>query len=316
MSTPPTTTALVQRPMAPQAVIPRTIEELMALADIFFKGGMCPKGCGRPEAVAAVIAFGLEVGMKPAAAVSSIHLTGGRGTIWGDMPMALVRASGLLEEIDESFEGDGDSRTAVCKVRRKGDQKVYVKRYSVAEARKAGLMMKGGKPGPWDTDTDQMLHFRARGRLFRDVFADVLNGLTVNETADDADQPATPVTPTTDIQVTTVFTDGVAKSTMTTTVDGVLMIDDGQLYKIRQKVPHWYTTKQIDTSDPEAAAVKWREFLTKAFGVDSATKLSHEQAAELLDHLIEIDPDPTMAAMFPSHDTPPAVTVQPATAAA
>jgi hypothetical protein len=39
----------------------------------------------------------------------------------GDGALALVRSSGLLEDIKEFWEGDGDARKGVCIVKRKGE---------------------------------------------------------------------------------------------------------------------------------------------------------------------------------------------------
>jgi len=273
--------------------VPQNVQELLALADLFFKAGMTPKNCNRPEAVAAVIAYGLEIGIKPAAAVNSIMVQNGRGTVWGDIPLALVRASGLLEEIEEFHDGEGEQRTAVCRVKRRGEPKFREGRYSVADARKAELFMKGGKAGPWDKDTDHMLKLRARGRLLRDVFTDVLNGLAIGE---DSEESTVTVAPTANVQVTRTETN--QPSANTPVVEGVPMIDDYTLQAIKELQPSWFKRHGIDANDT-TAIVKWRGMLKDRYGHESATKLTQAQAEELLGAMQTCAADPTMAAMFP-----------------
>ena len=292
------TTAIANRPtpILP-SIVPQNVSELLALADLFFKAGMVPKNCNRPEAVAAVIAFGLELGIKPAAAVCNIMVQNGRGTVWGDIPLALVRASGLLEHIDERHEGTGENRKAICTVKRRGESGFREGRYSVADARKAELFMKGGKSGPWDKDTDHMLKIRARGRLLRDVFTDVLNGLAIGEDIDEASEP-TQAKPTATVTVTR--TDVAPLTTGDETiaaVNGELMIDEYTLSAIKSYQDAWFKSKGIDQqNDPDAAVAAWVE-LIKTYGKTSAKQLTQEQGRDLLGILQETTPHPLMAAL-------------------
>jgi len=304
-TTQPTTTALAKRPLTPQAIVPQNVAELMALGDMFWKGGLCPKSVTRGEGAAAIIAFGLEIGIMPAAALSSIHLTGGKGTIWGQMPMALVRKSNLLESHKEWIEGDGEERCAVFQCKRVGEeQREY--RYSVSMARKAGAFNKGKTPMPWDWDTDNMLKFKARNRLLFDVFGDVLSGLVDRDEV----EPATEVTATADITQTHATTTPQTPTVTTTVqVDGIPMIDDYLLDKIRASMPLWFKAKNIDPDTDENAIAKWRSMLSTMYGVESATKLTQAQAENLLGALQECDTDPLMAVLSgknaESQTTPP-----------
>jgi hypothetical protein len=69
-----------------------------------------------------------------------------------------------------------------------------VGRFSVADAKRAGLW---GKSGPWTQYPRRMLQLRARGFALRDAFPDVLKGLVTAEEAQDypANEPAKPATP-------------------------------------------------------------------------------------------------------------------------
>lgn len=144
--------------------------------------------------VEVAIMHGIEVGLTPIAAIQSIAVINGMPTIWGDAMLALVRVSGLLEDISETYEGEGDDMTAICRAVRRGQVTEVIGRFSVAMAKKAGLW---GKQGPWTQYPARMLKLRARSWCLRDGFGDVLRGLYMAEEAMDMidvtpDEPAPP----------------------------------------------------------------------------------------------------------------------------
>ncbi|MDY3555324.1 recombinase RecT [Gemmata sp. JC717] len=174
---------------SPSSLPINSIADLQAIASILYRGGMTPPGIDSPEKAAAVILMGLEVGLPPTQAMGSIMLQNGRMTIWGDGALALVRASGLLESIDEWVDGEGEARTGHCKAKRKGEPERHYT-FSIAEANRAGLIErargKDGKGrGPWVAYPDRMLIARPRGFFLRDHFPDVLRGLITTEEAQD-----------------------------------------------------------------------------------------------------------------------------------
>ncbi|PYE89641.1 hypothetical protein C7477_103149 [Phyllobacterium leguminum] len=136
---------------------------------------------------------GMEVGLTPMAALQSIAVVNGRPTIWGDGAIGLVRGSGKLEWIKERIEGDGENMVAVCEVKRRAEPAQEPARFSVNDAKKAGLW---GKQGPWQQYPKRMLAMRARAFALRDGFADVLRGLGIAEEVQDI-QPIRDVTPPT-----------------------------------------------------------------------------------------------------------------------
>jgi hypothetical protein len=99
-------------------------------------------------------------------------------------------ASPVCEYVRESIEGDGESMVATCTAKRRGYETPTVARFTVADAKKAGLW---GKSGPWSQYPRRMLQLRARGFALRDAFPDVLKGLVTAEEAQD--YPTTPATP-------------------------------------------------------------------------------------------------------------------------
>jgi hypothetical protein len=293
-------------------VLPTNVSELRQLAEIFFLGKMCPQtSCGRPEAVAAIIAFGLSLGVHPAVAVNHIYLTpNGKATIWGDLPLALVRGSGLLEWITESLSGEGENLTATCTVKRRGDATSVTGKYSLGQARKAGLLNKAsnGKPMPWDFDTEHMLTLRARGRLLRYVFTDVLMGVAIVEDQDPDYSPAdAPISPASS-GVGSSDTTNTTATTSTVVVTGVTVdapVTEGsraveyatpqQLEKIKAGLPRWFVTHNWDTTTQREQSLNaLRDWLKTEYGVEKIGQLRVSQADALLARLV----DPMADALF------------------
>jgi hypothetical protein len=100
----------------------------------------------------------------------------GRPGVWGDGLIGLCRQSPLCEDIQETLEGEGDAREAVCVAKRRGSAPV-IGRFSVADAKRASLWGKD----IWSKYPDRMLRNRARGYALRDAFPDVLRGLKTGE---------------------------------------------------------------------------------------------------------------------------------------
>jgi hypothetical protein len=129
---------------------------------------------GKPESCMLAIQHGSEVGLSPMQSLQSIAVINGRPTIWGDAALALVQSSPVCEYVKEYVEGQGDNLTAVCEAKRRGYPAPTVSRFSMADAKRAGL---AGKTGPWSQYPERMLALRARGFALRNAFADALRGL-------------------------------------------------------------------------------------------------------------------------------------------
>ena len=164
------------------ALVPQDIDQAFRLATALAGAGdMVPKAYqGQPQMIMAAIARGMEVGLAPMQALSSIAVINGRATVWGDALPALVQSAG--HHIDVDYEGQGDSLTAVATLTRGDNGKVIRRTFSIADAKRAGLM---GKQGPWQAYPQRMIAHRARSWAIRDGAADALMGLQVAEEASD-----------------------------------------------------------------------------------------------------------------------------------
>lgn len=215
------------QPKAPVAIGKRGIEltsldELYRFAVYISKSGFAPKGMDAPEAIVVAIEMGLELGLTPMQSVQNIAVINGRPSVWGDVPLALARASGVMEIFEEYYEQDGkrldrapsvisDGTAAVCRLKRV-QQAPHSQSFSVADAKRAGQW---GKQGPWTQYPLRMLQMRARGFALRDQLGDFLKGLITREEAQDIPEDpvrrARNVTPQKDpvpeIQATTTTTE-------------------------------------------------------------------------------------------------------------
>lgn len=166
-----------------QGFAPTSITEAIKFSEMLAKSNMVPRAYqGKPEDILVCVQWGYEIGLAPMQALQNIAVINGKPSVYGDAAMALVLASPVCEGIEESIEDEGTPNpVAVCIARRKGRAPVE-SRFSVEDAKRAGLW---GKQGPWTAYPKRMLAMRARGFAIRDAFADVLKGLITAEEAQD-----------------------------------------------------------------------------------------------------------------------------------
>ncbi len=166
-----------------KGVILKTYDDLVKFSDAVFKSGLAPKSFTSPQAVMIALEMGLELGISPMMAIQNIAVINGIPSIYGDAMIGLVLSSPECEYVKEYFEGTpyNDDFTAVCKSKRRG-QDESIEKFSVADAKKAGLWT---KEGTWQKYPKRMLKFRARGFNLRDNFSHLLKGFkSVEEVSD------------------------------------------------------------------------------------------------------------------------------------
>jgi hypothetical protein len=116
-------------------------------------------------------------------AMQNTMVVNGRLSVWGDLLLAMVQRSPHYIRHEEFYEGkEGtDSYTAVSRFWRRGCEKPYEGRFSIAQAKTAHLWAKN----VWATYPERMLKMRARTFAARDGFSDALKGITSVEEAQD-----------------------------------------------------------------------------------------------------------------------------------
>lgn len=164
-----------------------TIGDAMKFGEMVANSDFAPKDFrGKPASCVLAIQAGAEIGLSPMQALQSIAVVNGRPAVFGDAALAVVKASLVCEYVTEAVDGDGEQMVATCTAKRRGYPSATVVKFSVADAKKAGLW---GKSGPWTQYPKRMLQMRARGFALRDAFPDVLKGLVTAEEAQDYPVP-------------------------------------------------------------------------------------------------------------------------------
>lgn len=160
--------------------LPRNVEEQLRLADAAIKSGLMPATLKTKEQVWLVMQRGAELGFKAYSSVDYLYPVNGRVRLTPAGAKALALQSGLLEDCNERFEGEGETRVAIVTVKRRGIPTPSVARFSYADAKRAGLVSKDN----WQKYLDRMLLARARGFAFMDAFGDLIGGMQVREVFD------------------------------------------------------------------------------------------------------------------------------------
>lgn len=164
-------------------LIPKNVKEAFELATILSKSSIVPQGfAGKPESVFICISFGMELGLPPLQALQNIYVVNNKPTIYGDAALALASEYPSVEMIDEDAPDVAMKNSCGrCAVKLKSGQ-VIERRFSVEDAKKAGLW---GKSGPWTQYTGRMLMLRARSWAIRDAVPGCLKGMQIREEVDD-----------------------------------------------------------------------------------------------------------------------------------
>lgn len=173
----------ILRPQVPVAfgVVLNGFDEAWRMASAIAKSDLAPKDFrDKPENCFIAMQMGAEVGLPPMAALQNIAVVNGRPSLWGDSALAIVMVHPAYESHREFFEGAGDSKIAVCQIKRRNHE-LHTVKFSVADAKKADLWGKD----IWKKYPDRMLQMRARGWALRDKFADAFRGLSIAEEAMD-----------------------------------------------------------------------------------------------------------------------------------
>jgi hypothetical protein len=173
-------TTLTTNVSSPPRIHPSDMDSMVRLASLFCKTAVAPAAYrNRPEDTLVALLFGNALGLAPPQSLVSIQVIQGRPSLTCDAMLAIVRSSPVFEDLIETVENPGtDKAVAICTAKRRGCSPVTY-RYGVADARRAGLWGKG----TWSAHPDRMLRLRARTFALRDLFADLLSGITSSEEA-------------------------------------------------------------------------------------------------------------------------------------
>lgn len=154
------------------ALVPTTIDEAARLAKIYARSNLIPKAfVGKEAEIFLGISYGMELGFAPLAALRAVTVIQGRTGLYADAMVALVLQSGKAEYF-RCAKSDAESATYVSRRRGGGEKTEVSKTFSVADAKKAGLLA-----GNYNKYPVHMLEARAKSWLARDLYPDVLHGI-------------------------------------------------------------------------------------------------------------------------------------------
>lgn len=169
-------------------VQPNNLAELKDFCIMLANSELVPRDYqGKPANVLVAIQMGAELGVAPLQALSNIAVINGRGSIWGDLMLALCMARPDYVDTVETY--DAATKTARCIAKRQGRaDKDWT--FSWAEAANVKQKTRDGVIALTDKDTyknypRRMLQQRARGFALRDQWTDVLKGVITREEAED-----------------------------------------------------------------------------------------------------------------------------------
>jgi hypothetical protein len=199
-------------------ILPRNIEEAQRMASGLIQAGVVPdafkfsqrqasdagdpslKGTVNAPLVLMGILKSMELGVAPQTGLAGLLPLNGRFSVWGDLAAALAHRHGLVADQTVAYVGPSFDENTLqlaewpneygCEVRywRTGHKQPYVGRFTVRDAKRAGLWNNSNKE-PWVKYPKRMLFNRARAFALRDGFADGLQGLSIAEEVMDHMEP-------------------------------------------------------------------------------------------------------------------------------
>lgn len=163
------------------SIKPQNFDEAMKICKLISESDFAPKDFkGKPGNVFAAACMGEGIGLSLMQSIQNIAVINGRPSVYGDIGVALLLANGCRIESSD-VEEIRKSGIARCKITRP-DGRMLERSFSVEDAKQANLL---GKPGPWTTNTQRQMAWRAFWFCARDVAADLLKGISGREEVED-----------------------------------------------------------------------------------------------------------------------------------
>jgi hypothetical protein len=142
---------------------------------------------GKPDAIAAAMLAGAEVGLKPMASLRMVAVIKGRPTLTAEAQRGLVVGAGHELWFEESTV-----TRAIAAGRRRGEDRIGRVTWTLDDAKRAGIAGQNN----WRSYPAEMLRARASAALARAMFADVTLGIpAVEELEGEPDNGTAPLAP-------------------------------------------------------------------------------------------------------------------------
>lgn len=168
---------------------PKDLDGMYRVIGTLFKGKAFPNWVKSPEQAFAVAQFLKNLGLEVMTGIQHVCEVNGRLCLWGEGPLAVVRASGKMKSIKEVFLDasykeislknknlDAEIFAAVCTMVRTDGERVE-RAFTVADAAKATQ----GVAAIWKGYKRIMFKRKARAECIKDLFGDVVLGAGIAE---------------------------------------------------------------------------------------------------------------------------------------
>lgn len=169
-----------------------TLEGNYRIAQYYHRSKLLPARFDSPEKVMTAVQYARELGLQPLTALRQVAVIDGVPSIFGDLPLAMVKKHPEFKYIKEDILNskneficsennnlDSEPFAAICKVKR-GEEPEVERFFTIADAKSAGLLNNSRRP-VWRLYPKVMLKYRARAAALKDTFPDVLNGIAISE---------------------------------------------------------------------------------------------------------------------------------------
>lgn len=183
---PPAPTALARVPeLVPAGAVPYelsldpgNLQQAIRIAKDMYDSRLF-SAYGTPQAVLSTIMLGRELGLPAIASLRQVHIIEGKHAMSADLMVSLILKSGLAEFFEPV---EFNEQHAVWETKRKGARNTVRLEHTLDMAKTAGLVKDKSN---WTKVPIDMLNARAKSRLARLIYPDVVGGLyTPDELAD------------------------------------------------------------------------------------------------------------------------------------
>lgn len=158
--------------------MPADMAAKLQMADMFVRSGLCPRGMDTKEKVFVALQFGDELGLAPWISIQNCAVIQGRPSMGAHIMVGVAQSANLLDGWDTTGCGDTE---AVVRARRRGSSDVHIGKYTLDDAKRAGLLGKDN----WRNFPADMLYARAAMRALRRACPEVFAGLVSKEELED-----------------------------------------------------------------------------------------------------------------------------------
>jgi hypothetical protein len=171
--------------------------ELLRYCAALVKAEMVPDRYNTPQKLFGALMFVRSLGL-PDTSIRQVAMIHGTPSLFGDLPLALVQASGDLLTFSEKwfdrnydvicFENKNLNAPvygSVCFVKRKGEDVAESFSFTLDDATIAGLYPDKNPNKPWSKYTKIMLRYKARALALKSKFADKISGVAIAEYDED-----------------------------------------------------------------------------------------------------------------------------------